>query len=92
MRDFVVRETELTPDAAAHLLSAARIATSNVNLTMRETEVLRLLARGWQSRAIADELSISEKTAGNHISNILTKLDAHTRLEAVQRAQRAGLI
>jgi len=92
MRDFVVRETELTPEAAAHLLSSARVITDSVTLTARETEILRLLARGMNTNAIADELSISEKTAGNHISKILTKLGAHTRLEALQRAQRARLI
>jgi DNA-binding NarL/FixJ family response regulator len=92
MRDFIVRETELTRDVAARVLSSVRIATNNVKLTARETEILQLLARGNNTKAIAEALSISGKTTSNHISKILVKLDAHTRLEAVQRAQRAGFI
>src|SRR5438067_555094 len=59
IRDFLVTETELTPEAAARLLSSARVATTNVRLTSREIEILRLLARGATTRGIAEQLSIS---------------------------------
>jgi PAS domain S-box-containing protein len=62
------------------------------HLTRREREVLRLLAAGTSTEAIATKLGISPATARNHITNILTKLGAHSRLEAVALALRNGLI
>jgi len=55
-------------------------------LTPREHEVLRLLARGESTPAIARRLFISAATVRNHAQNILTKLGAHSRLEAVALA------
>ena len=59
--------------------------------TAREVEVLDLMARGLENRRIARELHLSDKTVRNHVSNVLTKLDAEDRSEAVLRARRAGL-
>ena len=93
VRDFLVAETELTPESARRLLASARVhSTAKVTLTARETEILRFLARGLATKTIADQLSISVKTVNNHITKIFAKLDAHTRFEAVRRAQRAGLV
>lgn len=80
VRDFVKR-----PSRAA---SPAGFAP----LTPRETEVLRLLARGCTSAAAATGLGISKATVNNHVQRISAKLHAHTRLEAVRRAESAGLI
>lgn len=63
-----------------------------VCLTRREVEVLKSLAKGHTTKNIADELNISATTVKNHIKHILTKLDAHTRLEAIRRAEIAGMI
>jgi DNA-binding CsgD family transcriptional regulator/tetratricopeptide (TPR) repeat protein len=60
-------------------------------LTPRETEVLRLLAAGRTNRQIADELFISESTAGVHVSNILGKLGVAGRVEAATIAARLGM-
>ena len=60
--------------------------------TAREIEVLRLLADGTGTQAIADSLFISVATVRNHIQNILRKLDAHSKLEAVSLALRHHLI
>jgi non-specific serine/threonine protein kinase len=60
-------------------------------LTQREIEVLRLLARRLTDREIAETLFISPKTAGNHVSNILAKLEATDRREAAALAARHGL-
>ncbi|MET9761039.1 AAA family ATPase [Streptomyces sp. NPDC006372] len=61
-------------------------------LTAREQEVLRLLALGRSNRRIGEELFISGKTASVHVSNILAKLGASSRGEAVAVAYREGLI
>ncbi|MBD9733999.1 response regulator transcription factor, partial [Streptomyces sp. H28] len=54
--------------------------------------VLRLLARGRSNRQIGEELFISGKTASVHVSNILAKLGAAGRTEAVAIAHRTGLV
>ncbi|MEV8593665.1 AAA family ATPase [Streptomyces sp. NPDC052012] len=61
-------------------------------LTAREQEVLRLLSQGRSNRQIGEELFISGKTASVHVSNILAKLSASSRTEAVAIAYREGLI
>jgi len=61
-------------------------------VTTREREVLRLLASGKSTLAIAGELGIARTTARNHIQAILGKLEAHSRLEAVARARNLGLV
>jgi DNA-binding CsgD family transcriptional regulator len=61
-------------------------------LTAREQEVLRLLALGRSNRQIGEELFITGKTASVHVSNILAKLGASSRGEAVAIAYREGLI
>jgi DNA-binding NarL/FixJ family response regulator len=60
-------------------------------LTPREVEVVRLITQGLRNREIADRLSISERTVGNHISNIFAKLRVRDRAEAIIHARRLGL-
>ena len=52
-------------------------------LSPREREILGLLAKGWSNRRIAEECFLSLHTVRTHVQNILVKLDAHSRLEAV---------
>ncbi|MCT9007202.1 helix-turn-helix transcriptional regulator [Streptomyces rhizosphaerihabitans] len=74
-------------------LSGARAAGERIAaLTARESDVLRLLGRGRTNRQIGEELFISGKTASVHVSNILAKLGAASRTEAVAIAYREGLI
>ncbi|WP_406473143.1 AAA family ATPase [Streptomyces sp. NBC_01615] len=61
-------------------------------LTAREGDVLRLLTRGRTNRQIGEELFITGKTASVHVSNILAKLGAASRTEAVAIAYREGLV
>jgi DNA-binding CsgD family transcriptional regulator len=61
-------------------------------LTTREQEILRLLAEGLPTPAIARRLAISATTVRNHVQNILHKLDVHTKLAAVAFAYRNDLI
>lgn len=67
-------------------------AEYEVRLTERESEVLRLMADGKTNPQAATELSISVSTVGFHVHNVLTKLGAKTRTEAVTIAAREGLI
>ena len=61
-------------------------------LTLREVEVLRLIAAGKTDRAIAEELFIGVRTVSFHVSNILNKTDAANRTEAALFANQCGLI
>jgi DNA-binding NarL/FixJ family response regulator len=61
-------------------------------LTVRELEVLRMLAGGASTAVAADLLGISTATLRAHVQAILRKLGAHSRLEAVAEAARLGLI
>ncbi len=60
-------------------------------LTAREREVLELMARGLDNASIARRLFLSEKTVRNRVSDVLAKLRARTRAEAVARARDAGI-
>lgn len=62
------------------------------SLSRRELEVLTLVAQGLNNRAIAEQLFISENTVKNHIRNIHEKLQVHSRMEAVVRAVREGVL
>ncbi|MBB3083358.1 ATP-binding protein [Geodermatophilus sabuli] len=74
------------------LPGARRVVEGGAVFTPRESEVLRLLARGRTNRQIGGELYISEKTASVHVSNILAKLGAGSRTEAVALAAARGLL
>ncbi|MFB8757307.1 ATP-binding protein [Streptomyces nigra] len=71
---------------------AEQRAPGSSPLTAREQDVLRLLAAGRTNRQIGEELYITGKTASVHVSNILAKLGAASRTEAVAIAYREGLI
>ena len=60
-------------------------------LTDRETEVLRLVAKGLSYKQIADRLSLSHRTVQNHVQNTLGKLQFHNRVELVRYAITQGL-
>jgi pimeloyl-ACP methyl ester carboxylesterase/DNA-binding CsgD family transcriptional regulator len=75
------QEAPRRPDGAGEL-----------GLTRREREVLRLVARGLTNRQIGDALFISSKTAGVHVSNILSKMGVGRRAEAAAVAERLRLL
>lgn len=84
-RDLTNRR-EMRPDVE----EAARAGT--INLTTRETEVLKMLAAGATVRQIAQNLVVTPATVRNHIENLMAKLGVHSRLQAVARAVEFGLI
>jgi DNA-binding NarL/FixJ family response regulator len=92
MQDFVVSNTNVPVEEAVTLISSTRTVGKEAELTDRELEILRLLGRGGTTSSIAAELHISRTTVNNHVQHILRKLDAHTRLEAIRRAEHARLI
>jgi len=61
-------------------------------LTLREIDVLRLIAGGNANKLIADQLSITEETVKGHVKNILSKLGANDRTHAVTIALKRGII
>lgn len=61
-------------------------------ISRREIEILRLLVKGYTNNQISEELSISEKTVKNHVSNMLVKLEVNDRLNAVLKALRNNWI
>jgi HD-GYP domain-containing protein (c-di-GMP phosphodiesterase class II) len=76
--------------AAGHRVPRRREAPAG--LTPREVEVLRLLARGLSNKEIAERLSISPKTVGNHAEHIYAKIDAQSRAAAAFFAMQQGLL
>jgi DNA-binding NarL/FixJ family response regulator len=77
------------------LASVARRTNSpkgTADLTAREREVLTLLAQGCSTDEIQQRLFLSQHTVRNHVRNVLNKLRARTKLEAVIIAARAGLV
>jgi DNA-binding NarL/FixJ family response regulator len=67
-------------------------ALADAELTPRQLDVLRLMAEGLGTKAIAERLSLKPSTTAWHVQTILEKLDAHSRLEAVAQANRRGLL
>ena len=82
----------LAPEAAARLMREVRAPDSPEPLTGRETEVLRLLARGRSNREISSELFIEEKTTKAHVSSVLRKLGVKSRTQAALHAVRSGVV
>jgi two-component system, NarL family, response regulator LiaR len=82
----------LASSVAARLMQEVAAAPEpGADLTERETEVLRLVARGLANKAIARELGVTEKTVKTHVSNILAKLHLTDRTQAALYAVREGI-
>jgi len=88
-------EPVFTPSLAGLVLSEFRRVAGGdpgePDLTPRENEVLKLVAKGYAYREIAEKLFISVKTVQNHVQNILTKLQLRGRYELMRYAIRKGL-
>jgi DNA-binding NarL/FixJ family response regulator len=85
-------QVQLAPEAAIRLMREVRAPESPEALTERETEVLKLVARGKANKQIAHELFVGEKTVKAHVSSILAKLGVQSRTQAALYALRIGLV
>jgi DNA-binding NarL/FixJ family response regulator len=92
-------DTVFTPGLAGLVLGEYRrlseaptdTASDAPRLTERETEVLRLVAKGLSYKQIADRLVLSHRTVQNHVQNTLRKLQLHNRVQLVRYAIEQGL-
>jgi DNA-binding NarL/FixJ family response regulator len=94
-------DTVFTPGLAGLVLGEYRrlseassvpaVADDTPRLTERETEVLRLVAKGMSYKQIAERLFLSHRTVQNHVQNTLRKLQLHNRVQLVRYAIERGL-
>ncbi|WP_166980174.1 response regulator [Paramicrobacterium fandaimingii] len=90
VRAAAAGETALAPSVAGRL--EARKDAASVALSLREAEVLDLVANGQSNRTIARQLFLSEATVKSHLVHIFTKLGVSSRTQAVAAARERGLI
>lgn len=89
-RDLRRRQDRRRPSHPAETSPSPSVARAPSPLTPRELDVLRLLATGTSTVAIAQRLAIRPATVRNHVQRLLDRLGAHSRLEAVARARDRG--
>jgi DNA-binding NarL/FixJ family response regulator len=100
VRDIAAGDALLAPDITRRLIEqfvhrpppGTTVPPALGELTPREVEVLRLLARGLSNAEIADELVVGETTVRTHVGRILAKLGARDRVQAVVAAYESGLV
>lgn len=97
LRGIVAGQPPLSPSIARRLLShfqppAGPATAVDARLTERETEVLRLVAKGYTSNEVADMLALSRHTVAGYLKDIYRKLSVGNRAEATLEAARRGLI
>lgn len=85
-------EVRLDPKAQKRLVREVRTPEMRESLTVRETEALRLVAKGLTNKAVAAEMAVSEVTVKTHVSSILSKLNLHSRTQAALFALKEGLV
>ncbi len=90
-RGLVVLDAELAEAVLSSRLGEPAPAGAEA-LTPREAETLALLAEGLPNKLVADRLGVTERTARYHVAQILAKLGAQSRTEAVVSGARLGLI
>lgn len=92
LRAAAAGQVQLSPQAAARLVREVPPPSAPEVLTRRETEVLKLVARGKANKQIARELGLGEQTVKTHVSRILGKLGIQSRTQAALYAMRTGMV
>jgi DNA-binding NarL/FixJ family response regulator len=90
--DAALRDRLLSACGRLAALGAAPVAPPPVHLSAREVDVLTQVALGCSNRETAARLCLRPETVKSYLGSAMTKLDAHTRLEAVVRARGLGLL
>lgn len=85
-------DVPVEPALLTALLATDSASATGIELTQRESAVLRLFSHGRTYAQVAELLSLSVNTVRNHAQRILAKLGAHSKLEAVLIARREGLL
>ncbi|MGZ3497438.1 MAG: LuxR C-terminal-related transcriptional regulator [Vulcanimicrobiaceae bacterium] len=88
-------ETYVDPRVAGDLLRRRSKTNGRLDineLSVRETEVIRLIAQGLSNKEISARLNLSEKTIKNHVSRIFSKLNIYARTQAAVHAIKMGLV
>ena len=85
-------QSVLTAEQLATARGTSGAVAPGEALTAREIEILKLIAQGRDTPAIANGLVISSNTVRTHLQNIFAKLGVHSKLEAVALASRRGLL
>jgi DNA-binding NarL/FixJ family response regulator len=98
VRRVAAGDTVFTPGLAGLVLGEFRRLSEPATrdpmvpeLTERETEILKMVAKGMSYKAIADRLVLSHRTVQNHVQNTLRKLQMHNRVELTRYAIEQGL-
>ena len=94
VRRTAAGDAVFTPGLAGLVLGEYRRTADDDDapkLTARETEVLRLVAKGLTARQVAERLVLSHRTVENHVQNTLSKLQLHNRAQLVRYAVEKGL-
>ncbi len=81
-----------TERSVARVVEDAEPSENSRILSAREHEVLRLIAQAYSNREISDELHVAEGTVKRHTTNIYAKLGASSRIDAVRKATRLGIL
>ena len=94
VRGAAAGEALISPALLSRLLPklSRTYRTVGDDLTKRELDTLRYLAKGIPNKVIASEMNLSLSTVRNYVQSVLSKLGAHSKLEAVSMAVRAGII
>ncbi|MCU1365083.1 MAG: response regulator transcription factor [Ilumatobacteraceae bacterium] len=94
VRGAAAGEALISPLLLARLLPKLKRTYRSLgsDLTERERATLNRLAEGWSNKAIAADLNLSLNTVRNYVQSLLSKLGAHSKLEAVSTAVREGII
>jgi two-component system, NarL family, response regulator LiaR len=85
-------EVKLHPEAAKRLLRQVQTPDMREALTQRETDILKLIGRGFSNKEISKELALSEYTIKAHVSSLLSKLGLSSRTQAALFALKNGLV
>lgn len=89
---IAIKALNLIKTTSAPVVKEKTVVSTENTLTKREIEMLELIATGMSYEQIGDNTGISYGTVRKHIENIYKKLNVHSKLEAVNKAQRDGLL